>query len=994
MERFYLNFFSIVLFVFAYNTNYAQQAPFITNPLDGQTDLPISFQISATSLSTGNTPTDRDVIILELSDDMSFDSSDPDYQSGCCWFKTDDSPLNMLWTPSTLSVNTTYFLRARSFKHGPGPVISFTTIVGVTNTIDFPVDLQTDLAQKFEIDATFSGSGNTPTNPDLIYIEISQDGTFNPAAGSPDYQKSPTQTKTDDTSESFTWEIDDPLDLNTTYFARVFSNKLGGGPTISFTVGSTPIIEVTDPLNGATNISSNPRVSGFSRSTNNSPGSPDNIFLDVDTSTDFDTGSPDYQRGETWIKTNDDVLPVFFDLNTLKLNTTYYARIVSTKCGPSEIISFTTVSSVPLSVDFPTNGQTDLALKFPIEASFSGNGNSVSFPDQVSIELSKDISFNPAQGSPDYQISQTYLKTDDASQTEFWTFSEALDLTTTYYVRVNSAKYGFSSVVSFTTGDFDLVEITSPVDGDTDVSIDPTITGISRTVGNTPSSPDITFIELSNMLDFDPANPEYQRTSGSWNKTNDDLLNMVYNPSTLTDNTTYYTRVNSSKNGVSALVSFSTGPLIAPVLELVEGVSAQNDPVYVNVENYSLTCTNVSGADEYNWVFDIEGDFISPEFTTTSPTNILAVSTLDLNSGEGYFVRIQARDTGSGDETRLDNSTAFQYFNSLHPASIALYGNSIDRRSFKLWTDIVDNATDYVFQVSTDPAFTNIFENPDLPESQASWPGVSGVVFLGNRDWYDVTGFTPSANPILYKAFDFIANTTIGDTYYFRVRAANVNQDGYWGPVHQMLVDPPPLSIDIESVSHGTLGLDDLDVYFVFTHAPNFDLTSVDFQLALDSGFGSLVFDGNMLTNTRSLRLPSIDYNTTYYARVRAYASNFPGSPSDWSPTTMFTTQMDPFPANLNDDEISSRNQEESLLNDDFPTETAIYPNPFQTEVTLRLSKPAISVGVFSLEGKLIENLEQVRAGTLSMGKNLPKGIYILRVGFDDRMEIIKLIKE
>ena len=994
MTRFYHNFFLVILLAFASNYNYAQQAPFITNPADAQIDLPVSFQVTATSNSTGNSPASKDVIILELSDDMSFNTGDPDYQSGCCWFKSDDLPLNMSWTPSTLKLNTTYFVRARSFKHGSGPVVTFTTIAGVTNTIDFPADLQTDLPQKFEIDATFSGSGNTPANPDLIYIEISQDGTFNPAPGSPDYQKSPTQTKTDDASESFTWEIDDPLDLNTTYFARVFSTKLGGGTAISFTVGSTAIVEVTDPLDGATDISSNPRVSGFSRSTNNSPGSPDNIFLDVDTSTDFDTGSPDYQRGETWIKTNDDVLPVFFDLSTLMLNTTYFARIVSTKCGPSEIISFTTIASVPLSVDDPTDGQTDLSLKFPIEASFSGNGNSVSFPDQVIIELSKNINFDTGQGSPDYQVSPTYSKSDDASQTEFWTFDDALALTTTYYVRVNSAKYGLSTVVSFTTGDFDLLEITVPDDGDTDVSTDPTIEGVSRTVGNSPASPDITFLELSNMLDFNTMDPEYQRTSGSWNKINDNELSMMWDPSTLTDNTTYYTRVNSSKNGVSSLVAFSTGPLIAPVLEQVDGAPAQNDPVYVNVEDYTLTCTDITGADEYNWVFDIEGDFVTPEFSTTSATNELSVSTLSLISGEGYYVRIQARDTGTGDETRLDNSTAFQYFNSLHPVTIALYGNTIDRRSFKLWTDIVDNADDYVFQVATDPTFTNIFENPDFPETQASWPGVSGVVFLGNKDWYDVTGFTPSANPIIYKAFDFIKNTTNGTTYYFRVRAANANQDGYWGSTHQMLIDPPPLSIDIESISHGTTGPDDLDVFFVFTLAPNYDLTAVDFQLALDNGFTNLVYDGNMLTNTRSLRLPAIDYSTTYYARVRAYASNFPSSPSAWSPTTMFTTQNNPFPANNNDTELNSTSSTQSLQHDGFSKEFGVYPNPFQDEVKLQLSQPANFISVFSLDGKLMNQFEHVRVGTLTVGENLQRGVYLMRIGFDDRVEIVKLIKE
>ena len=499
-------------------------------------------------------------------------------------------------------------------------------------------------------------------------------------------------------------------------------------------------------------------------------------------------------------------------------------------------------------------------------------------------------------------------------------------------------------------------------------------------------------IELSKDISFSPtqSSPDYQGQIFSFSR-NFTVNNLVVGER-------YYIRTRSwalfqgfTPYRLDSVFIF-VPPLIPPSLELVDGIDATIQPIYANKEIYDLVCTNVSGANEYNWQFDIEGDFVTPEFELSSGSNSITVNTTDLISGQTYFVRIQARNIYSGDMTLFANSTPVQYYNSLHPLSLALYGNTIDRRSFKLWADVVTNGGEYIFQVASDPGFSNIFTNPDFPETQDSWPGVSGVVFKANRDWYQGSGWDVSPNPIIYKSFDFVKNLNSGQLYYFRVRAANTNQLGYWGPVHQILVDPPSLSIDIERVSHGSAGLNDLDVYFVFTLAPNFDLTFVDFQLALDNGFNNLVFNGSMLTNTRSLRLPSINYATTYYARVRAYASNYPASPSAWSPTTTFSTQMNPFPANISDLEIVLP-KSNSFTENGLKNEIAAYPNPFSRDLTLHISDEAEFVRVYDANGILLINQEQVQRGSFRIGENLPIGLYVLKIGFKNRLEQLKLIK-
>ena len=84
-------------------------------------------------------------------------------------------------------------------------------------------------------------------------------------------------------------------------------------------------------------------------------------------------------------------------------------------------------------------------------------------------------------------------------------------------------------------------------------------------------------------------------------------------------------------------------------------------------------------------------------------------------------------------------------------------------------------------------------------------------------------------------------------------------------------------------------------INFTWTNVPS--ATGYYIQVALDSGFSSLVIDDNSLTtNSYSTDFPTLDYLTEYFWRVRC--SNIHGD-GEWSEIFSFTTTVNP-PENTN----------------------------------------------------------------------------------------------
>ena len=66
-----------------------------------------------------------------------------------------------------------------------------------------------------------------------------------------------------------------------------------------------------------------------------------------------------------------------------------------------------------------------------------------------------------------------------------------------------------------------------------------------------------------------------------------------------------------------------------------------------------------------------------------------------------------------------------------------------------------------------------------------------------------------------------------------------------------------------------------------------------------------------------------------------------------------------------------------------------IHPNPTNDLITISNVEESKKIELFSLNGKF---LETIKSNTISL-RNYSKGIYIIKVTFDDRVEEMKVIK-
>lgn len=955
--------------------------------------------------------------------------------------------------------------------------------------ITSPADALTNLALKFTIFGQSTSTGNSSSSKDIIYLEISKSNTFSPAQGSPDYQKSGTVQKSDDNTLNLSYSFPASLSYSTTYFIRAVSSKNGAGPVISITTGSQSSLQaITAPADGSTGVSITPTITGVSNSKGNTS---ELVYIEISKLITFDPlqGSPDYQKSGNYVKTNDNALNLTFNVTTqLSINTTYYARVFSNKNGASAVFSFTTTDPSSLqSITSPTEGQTNRPTKPTIQGISTSTGNSVSLPDIIYIEVSKSNTFSPSQGSPDYQKSGNYSKTNDSPLNLSYNVLNSLSINTVYYTRVVSSKNGTSAVVSFTTGDPSTWQfITAPTTGQTGVAVLPTITATSNSTGNTSFSETL-YLEVSKLNTFSPAqgSPDYQK-SGNYTKSNDATLNMSFTlTSALTHNTVYYARVVSSKNGTSAVVSFTTAALTAPAFIQIDNVNVTTNP-YANKLVSALKSTVISGATSYIWEFDISGTFASPAFTTSSATNILSLNSSTLLSGQAYWVRLKASDG----VLESPYSTPVQFYNALHQVNFVRAGNFSTATSFKLWTNHVDNATTYVFQVSRDKNFTNSFHSNPAPYNNlnSTSPGVVGNVFISNQSWHTTGGFTGN-DAVTHEVFNLLYQLSNGVKYYFRVKALNSNQSGYWSASDSLTVNVAARAHTVNGVANNATGVSTNLLNLYTSNDFNYIETSTDFQVSLDAGFTSLVYNiqnqacsnPNNTANISAFQLNNLKYNTSYWVRTRSYINNsYPSNPSAWSTAVKFTTeplsltiqtptegavltnlstfvvantkynvtsyeweleQLTPTPTvtpltsalnsfglksyavpsgtyrvrvrgtvssqsltsawspyvNFSFSPSASRvGADETQAQAAFVTGTLASPNPFRgaTTITIKSSYDNASVHIMNATGQNVATYSANGGQSIEIGETLTPGLYFVKIGDGESSELIKIIKE
>lgn len=136
---------------------------------------------------------------------------------------------------------------------------------------------------------------------------------------------------------------------------------------------------------------------------------------------------------------------------------------------------------------------------------------------------------------------------------------------------------------------------------------------------------------------------------------------------------------------------------------------------------------------------------------------------------------------------------------------------------------------------------------------------------------------------------------THNKTYYWRVRASNGGGNGDWSDARAVTIYMCSNSVTLSSPANNS---QNLDITPQFTWSADQYATSYNLQISTNPYFAILSANYSNIPSNQFIVTNNLNYNTTYYWRVRSY--NNCGY-SNWSETFKFTTKDLPFEINISD---------------------------------------------------------------------------------------------
>lgn len=210
--------------------------------------------------------------------------------------------------------------------------------------------------------------------------------------------------------------------------------------------------------------------------------------------------------------------------------------------------------------------------------------------------------------------------------------------------------------------------------------------------------------------------------------------------------------------------------------------------------------------------------------------------------------------------------------------------------------------------------------------------------------------------------------------YYWRVRYKVDNYIGLWSETFSFTT-----SIGQVVLIYPPNDTTDMPLYVTFQWQPVNGAEFYEFLLSKDPNFTSeIIFSSDQLTSTQIL-VQSLDFNTTYYWKVRARTQQYPGV---WSETWKFKTKEAP----------------QNLVSD-LENNIEIYPNPNDGIFSIRFKDNHHlfkNLKILNLLGENIFYLENFSSdkNTLRLDlTNLEKGIFFIIFEIDDKLYVKSFIK-
>jgi hypothetical protein len=353
-----------------------------------------------------------------------------------------------------------------------------------------------------------------------------------------------------------------------------------------------------------------------------------------------------------------------------------------------------------------------------------------------------------------------------------------------------------------------------------------------------------------------------------------------------------------------------------------------------NEPSVLLDWAGINGVAAYDYQWDTSAAFNSPLSYDNSVSNSSQANAFSLRFGTRYFWRVRARH--NSDTTRWSDLRSFSTLDQLILVSPS---NGASNTSLNLLIDWsgINGVSAYQYRYSPNPDFTNSVLQTISTSSQAN-----------------------------------LVNLLYGTTYYWTVRACHNADTSNWSPARnfttlfQMAGFPnliSPANVSIQIPFSGT----SLQWTSVAT------ATFYEYQLDEDQAFGSPVSASTAGTDATTGELQP---GTIYYWKVRAgNGSGF----SAWSQVWRFTTEIA-----TNTTDAGER------------TRFRIIPNPSSGYIELSAGELPIkeneTVGIYSFDGKRVHEIRIGQSNTQYDLQQLPKGIYLVRIGTGVNMKSFRLV--
>jgi len=542
---------------------------------------------------------------------------------------------------------------------------------------------------------------------------------------------------------------------------------------ITFSTNATPppdgpgVPNLSSPSNGSLNVSTSPRLDW------NSSANADSYQLQVSTSSGFSALAVNQSgiSGTDWT------------VSGLQNNTQYYWRVRASGGGGtsewSSVWSFTTVSlpipGVP-NLSSPSNGSSNVSTSPRLDWNSSANA------DSYQLQVSTSSGFSPLAAN------QSGISGTD------WTVS-GLQNNTQYYWRVRASgaggTSGWSSVWSFTTEPLPLPNapnLLSPVNGATNLE-----TSVSFDWESVPFS-DTYRLQVSTSSIFSSPVIDESNLSGS-----------QYNATGLSENQTYYWRVNVTGPGGtgqwSDTFSFTTKGSPPPPAPSDFEVEAE-----INANGEGTDIGRDQASNEQTWLLRNEGDDASWSISIPATGNyklLIRYSNDDLGIGDdlSIFINNSLKGTFTSNDTG-DWGYGWNVF--AHSPVIDLGNLSAGTVTLKIRIDRTDGygieLDKFAFSTS-EPSFNNSFPELTTPMKDEVIESTNLTLVwevYQNATTYHVqlsehTDFSELTfeDKMTVQTFKNVSGLADGREYFWRVRA-NFSTDtmdvSVWSELRNFLI--------------------------------------------------------------------------------------------------------------------------------------------------------------------------------------------------------------